>query len=93
MKHFIYFIYFSEPTCVRECDDGDVEGEIRYWLTKSPGMYEIDEILVIPESEKKDWMFVKRKMDEEVLKYEQERRERHERSEFERLKKKFDAIL
>lgn len=89
MKAYIYFIYTREPAACRETTLETVEQDIRYWLGKSPGIHEIEDIIVLPESDKKDWMKVREAMLEEEAAYEAKQLEQEERATFERLKAKF----
>lgn len=91
MKATVYFMYQSEPVFDFTCENTtkEIEGAIAYWIGKSPGMYEIEKILVIPDDQEKDWMYViQNKRDEEAA-YRDKNQEEEEKATFERLKKKF----
>lgn len=93
-KALIYFLHANgRGYDVRSCDDGDIEGEIRYWLGKSPGINEMAEILVIPESQKVDRIDIVQKIRDEEDAFTEKMRESEERAEFERLSKKFNSKL
>jgi hypothetical protein len=91
MQATIYFIYQSEPARSFTCENTvkDIEGEIRYWMGKSPGMYEVEKIIVIPQDQEKDWMYVLTEMREEESDYEEKRRVAEEKAAYERLKAKY----
>ena len=91
MQATIYFIYQSEPARSFTCENTvkDIEGEIRYWMGKSPGMYEVEKIIVIPQDQEKDWMYVLTKMREEESDYEGKWRVAKEKAAYERLKAKY----
>jgi hypothetical protein len=91
MQATIYFIYQSEPARSFTCENTvkDIEGEIRYWMGKSPGMYEVEKIIVIPQDQEKDWMYVLTKMRDEKSAYEEKKRLEAEKQEYERLKGKY----
>lgn len=91
MKSTIYFLYRDHPVERRDCFfDDNIEQTIRYWLGKSPGIHDLDEILVIPDDQRKNWMSVKEQMIQEEIAYAEEKREQAERDEYERLKQKYD---
>jgi hypothetical protein len=91
MQATIYFIYQSEPARSFTCENTikDIEGEIRYWMGKSPGMHEVEKIIVIPQDQEKDWMYVLTKMRDEEDAYEEKKRLEAEKQEYERLKSKY----
>lgn len=93
MNATIYFIYEREAAKRFSCKNTvkNIEGEIRYWLGKSPGMYrdQLTEIIVLPDEHKKDWMYVLRKIDDERYEAEERHAAEAERREYERLKAKY----
>ena len=91
MHATIYFIYQSEPARSFTCENTvkDIEGEIRYWMGKSPGMYEVEKIIVIPQDQEKDWMYVIQKMRDDEDAYREKQRIQEEKAAYERLKAKY----
>lgn len=91
MNTTILFLYSDGNGCIRSGGDNDktIEENIKYWLDKSPGIHPIDQILVMPDSEMKDWTWVIAKKAKEERKYEAQKQEEWERAELERLKQKF----
>jgi hypothetical protein len=89
----ILFLYGGERYKACGGNMGNIEGDIRYWLGKSPGMYadELERIVVIPDEPKNDYMYVYSKKLADDAKHEEEMRQQRERNEYERLKKKFEA--
>jgi hypothetical protein len=87
----IYFIYQEEPAARRETTVKTAKEDIRYWLGKSPGIYQIEEILVVPDTAKGDWTKVISEIAIEQANFEADQREQRERREFERLKAKYDS--
>jgi hypothetical protein len=94
MNATIYFLYQKEPAQQFTCKNTveDIERNIRYWMEKSPGIYEVIEILVIPDDQKKDWMYVQSKMRSEEVNYAEKMREKEERATLQRLKAKYDKL-
>lgn len=91
MNATIWFIYSDHPAYAVQCNNESVEDSIRYWVKKSPGMYDIQKILVVPEDQNKDWMQVLFNLREEEAAYAEQMQERAERAQFERLKAKYEA--
>lgn len=88
MKATIYFLY-SGGWDSRDTAMETAEKDIRYWLRKSPGCHELSDILVVPESARRDWMSIPDKMRAEEIEYEAQKKGEFERAEYERLKAKF----
>jgi predicted oxidoreductase (fatty acid repression mutant protein) len=93
MNATIYFIYELEAARSFSCKNTveDIEGEIRYWLGKSPGMFkdQLREIVVVPDDQKKDWMYVLQKLEDEQSEAEERHRLKAEKREYDRLKAKY----
>ena len=91
MRATIYFIYQSKPaySFTTENNVKDIEGKIRYWLGKSPGMHEVEKIIVIPDDQQKDWMHVITMMRDDEEAYREKQRVAEEKAAYERLKAKY----
>lgn len=93
MNATIYFIYEREAAKSFSCNNTpeDIEGKIGYWLGKSPGMFkdQLTEIVVVPDDQKKNWMYVLEKLEDEQSKAEERHRIEAEKREYDRLKAKY----
>lgn len=85
-------IYRNREPFFNSTDD-NVEGAIRYWLHKSPGMYrdDIDQIISFPTSSMTDHTELLSKIHEEELRYERKQQEDREREQYEQLKRKYEG--
>jgi hypothetical protein len=94
MKATIYFLYKgTDGWDSRDTTVADAEKDIRYWLGKSPGIYELEDILVVPESVKGDWMKIPAKMRDEETEYARTKAIEAEKTELQRLKAKYESKL
>lgn len=91
MNATIWFIYSDHPAYAVQCNKDNVEDSIRYWVGKSPGMYDIQKILVVPKDQDKDWMQVLFKIREQEADFIRKMNERAEVELFERLKAKYET--
>lgn len=90
MKATIYFFYEGGRHDAFSTDTETAEKDIRYWLSRQRSFpFVPKEILVIPESEHKSWLWVQDKLREEETAYATVIAERSEREEYERLKVKY----
>lgn len=91
----IYFVgHDGDKVLTRGGDlyDNIIEGEVRYWLGKSPGLYinDYDRIYAVEHIHQVDLTHCIQAFHDELRESEERSRQDRDRTEYERLKRKFE---
>lgn len=87
----ILFLYSrGSGWCSRQTEPAKVEQDVRYWLGKSPGIHEIEQIIAFEPANVLDETRIMDIIRDEERRHEETKRLESERAEFRRLKAKFE---